>query len=320
MATIPRLTEEEVHFACAEIASQGERPTALTLLDRLGRGSLTTITKYLNTWHATDEAQAIKAEVLPAVVKLPQELTKEGEDLLKRMWHVAKTITDAELEIQREALQQAEIANQAKVEEAFKFSEAQTMKIERLEDTILELKTELAGEQNDHAQTVTQLNEAEKANVGLSKDNEQLQNEIRELKKQVASLEEANKAALEAQQQLQQSHVAELKQKDTEIHALDMQVHTQKSSLDALTKAHENLKADFARKDSELSKQVVELEKLGVHHQSVLAELKSVKAELKASNKAVSEAEKQVANLEGQLMVYKSLDNSESDKKTLSDK
>ncbi len=304
----PRLTEEEVHAACAEIAAQGERPTALNLLDKLGRGSLTTITKYLNSWNESDEAQAIKAEALPAVIKLPTELSKEGEELLKKIWHVAKGLTDAELEIQREALKQAEIANQAKVEEAFKFSEAQTMKIDRLEDTLSELKARLAEEQNDHAQTVTQLNEAEKANVGLSKDNEQLQNEIRELKKQVASLEEANKAALQAQQQLQQSHVAELKQKDTEIRALDMQVHTQESSLDALTKAHENLKTDFATKDSELSKQVVELEKLGVHHQSVLAELKSVKAEVKASNKAVSEAEKLVANLEGQLVVYKSLE------------
>ena len=34
-----RLTEEEVHIACAEIAAQGERPTSLNLLDKLGRGS-----------------------------------------------------------------------------------------------------------------------------------------------------------------------------------------------------------------------------------------------------------------------------------------
>jgi hypothetical protein len=67
----PKLTEEEVHAACVDIVAQGERPTALTLLDKLGRGSLTTITKYLNTWQATDEAQALKSETLPAVVKVP---------------------------------------------------------------------------------------------------------------------------------------------------------------------------------------------------------------------------------------------------------
>ncbi len=100
----------------------------------------TMITKYLNTWNATEEAQAIKADTLPTIVKLPQELSKDGEDLLKRMWNTAKGIADAELEIQREALKQAEQANQAKVEEAFKFSEAQSMKIDRLEDTLAELQ------------------------------------------------------------------------------------------------------------------------------------------------------------------------------------
>ena len=38
---------------------------------------------------------------------------------------IAKGLADEELDIQREALKQAEINNQAEVEEAFKFSEAQ---------------------------------------------------------------------------------------------------------------------------------------------------------------------------------------------------
>lgn len=308
-----RLTEAEVHAACAEIAAQGERPTALTLLDRLGRGSLTTITKYLNSWNATDEAQAIKAEALPAVVKLPQELSKDGEDLLKKMWNIAKSLTDAELDIQREALKQAELANQAKVEEAFKFSEAQSMKIDRLEDALADLQAKLAEEQNDHAETVTHLNDAEKVNVGLAKDNDQLQHEIRELKKQVASLEEVNKAALQAQQQLQQSHSGELKQKDTEIRSLDMQVHKLQTSLDSTVKANDQLKSDIKGKTTELSGLTIELEKLGVRYSAAADELKTVKSDLKAANKVASNAEKLVANLEGQLGVYKSLDQAEKD-------
>ena len=85
-----RLTEEEVHAACAEIAAQGERPTALILLDKLGRGSLTTITKYLNSWNASDEAKVLGVESLPAIVELPPELTKDGEGLIKKIWAVAK--------------------------------------------------------------------------------------------------------------------------------------------------------------------------------------------------------------------------------------
>lgn len=38
------------------------------------------------------------------------------------------------------------------------------MKIERLEDVISDLKTQLAEEQSDHAGTIARLNEAEKSN------------------------------------------------------------------------------------------------------------------------------------------------------------
>ena len=181
----PRLTEEEVHEACAEIVAQGERPTALTLYDKLGRGSMTTITKYLTSWKSSDEAQAIQADALPAVVKLPAELSKEGEELLKKMWNVAKGLTDAELEIQREALKQAEQANQKKVEEAFAFSEAQALKIERIEEDFRTIRIQLEEEFAAHKKTKTQLADEEKSNVALSKDNERLRHEVDELKKPI---------------------------------------------------------------------------------------------------------------------------------------
>jgi chromosome segregation ATPase len=304
----PKLTEEEVHAACIEIAAQGERPRAISLYEKLGRGSMSTITKYLNSWNASDEAQTLKADALPMVVKLPDELSKDGEDLLKRMWNTAKGIADAELEIQREALKQAELANQLKVEEAFKFSEAQSMKIDRLEDTIAGLQVELEEEQNDHAQAVAKLNEAEKINVGLSKDNDQLQHEIDALKKQLAALEEANKAAGQEKQELQKQHAAAIKQKDAEIRTLDMQVHKLQTSLDAAAGSNEQLKTDIKAKASELSKRTIEVETLNVRYGAATAELKTAKADLKTANKAVSDAEKQVAKLEGQLEVYVGLE------------
>lgn len=306
----PRLTEEEVHEACADIAAQGERPTALTLYDKLGRGSMTTITKHLNSWKSSDEAQALQADALPAVIKLPAELSKEGEELLKKMWNVAKGLTDAELEIQREALKQAEVANQKKVEEAFAFSEAQAMKIERLEEDLKSIEVQLDEEFTAHKMTKTQLADQEKTNIALSKDNERIRHEVDELNKQVALLEEASKAALADREQLQKDHAAELKQKDAEIRTLDIQAGKQQSSLEALERANIDLKAESKRKDSELSKQFAEVEKLREKLDSVQAELVSMKTELQTANKSVSKAEKQVANLEGQLAVYKSLDQS----------
>jgi chromosome segregation ATPase len=303
-----RLKEEEVHIACAEIASQGERPTSLNLLDKLGRGSLTTITKYLNSWNKTDDAQALEAESLPAVVQLPSELSKEGEDLLKKMWNVAKNITDNELEIQREALKQAEVANQSKVEEAFKFSEAQAMKIERVEEDFISMKNQLVEKHREYKQAVDDLNDAEKINVGLSKDNDQLKYEISDLKKQIVSLEEKNKIANQDSQALQKDHANELKMKDTEIKSLDMQVHKLQAALELAVQSNDQLKVDIKDKESELSNRIIELEKVGVKHESSTNELKAIKTELKIANKIALDAEKQVAKLEGKLEVYKSLE------------
>jgi len=303
-----RLIEEEVHIACAEIAAQGERPTSLNLLDKLGRGSLTTITKYLNSWNASDDAQAIDAESLPAVVQLPSELSKEGEDLLKKMWNVAKNITDNELEIQREALKQAEIANQSKVKEAFKFSEAQAMKIERLEEDLTTLKEQFDGEFTKHKETRNSLNDAEKENIGLTKDNDQLKQEIIDLKNQVEKLDSLSKKADQEKQALQNSHTKEISSKETEIKSLDMQTHKLQTSLDISVKSNDQLKSDIKSKAKELSSQTIELEKIGVRYETMTEELRVIKSDFKKVNKISSDAEKQVAKLEGQLEVYQLMD------------
>jgi chromosome segregation ATPase len=342
-AQTQRLTETEVHSACVSIAAQGERPTALTLLEKLGRGSLTTITKYLNSWNASAEAKNLGAETLPAIVKLPPELTKDGEDLIKKIWSIAKGIADEELDIQRDALKQAELVTHSRVEEAFKFSEAQAMKIERLEDDLSDLKSELAKEQNNLAKTAHQLNEAEKGNVGLSKDNDRLDHEVNELKKHIADLEDGNKVTAREKQELLNEHADALKQKDAEIRAFDIQVHELKTSLDSISKSNgklndsikqkdaeirsfdiqvhelqkslnaavksnEQLVSDLKNKESKLSGLVIELEKLSVRHETTLSDLNTIKAEFKTVNKITSESEKQVANLKGQLEVYKSLE------------
>lgn len=308
-----RLTEEEVHLACSEIAAQGERPTSLNLLDKLGRGSLTTITKYLNSWNTSDNALAIDAESLPAVIKLPDELSREGEDLLKKMWNIAKNMTDSELDIQREALKQAEIENQAKVEEAFKFSEAQALKIERMEEEFNAIKNQLDTELMTHKQTGSQLNEAEKANVGLSKDNEQQQHEVQDIKKQVAALEEANKSASQNKQAMQENYSKEIKTKDAEVRVLELNIGKVNEKLSLSVMTNSKLMSDLNDKSKEFSKSAIELEKIKVRHEASSNELKPIKSELKKANKTASDAEKMVAKLEGKLEVYRSFENIDKD-------
>jgi chromosome segregation ATPase len=250
MAT-SRLTEKDVHAACIDIAAQGERPTALNLLEHLGRGSLTTISKYLNSWNDKNQAQGIKAEkTLPAVVNLPQELAKNGEDLIKKVWHTAKAIADAELEIQREALKQAEAINQAQIDEAFKFSEDQESINEQLEDALVTLKVEHASLHQDLTQTKDKLIDAEKLNVGLSKDYEQLALSIADLKQKIAALVEEKQASQEA-----------LKQKDAELAGKDVELAKLSVRYEAAAIELTAVKADL----EEASKATAEARNLASH-------------------------------------------------------
>jgi DNA repair exonuclease SbcCD ATPase subunit len=309
-----RLSESEVHNACVEIAAQGERPTALTLLDKLGRGSLTTITKYLNSWNTSDEAKELGAESLPAVVELPADLAKESESLIKKIWGTAKSIADEELAIQREALRQAEAANQIKVDEAFKFSEAQAMKIDRLEDEIEKLRVEFIDVQKVHDLAVDRLNAAEKTNIGLSKDIEGLQREAVAMRNKIAEMEEANTTLLHEKQDIQQNHDDTVKQKEAEIRSLDMQVHKLQSSLDATAKANEQMKESIDAKSIEIRSLDAQIQKLQSFVESTTSDNNQLKSDVKAANKAALEAEKLVSNLQGKLEVYVSIDKAKPEK------
>lgn len=182
------------------------------------------------------------------------------------------------------------------------------MKIERLEDVLSEFKKELSEEQHDHLEIINQLNEVDKVNVGLSKDREQLQYELNESKRQIVVLEGINKEAVQEKQEIQQKHNNEIKQKDAEIKTLDMEVYKLQSSLEAMAKTNDQLNSDIKNKTTELSDRILELDRLNVRYELTASELKTVKTDLKAANKAAADAEKLVSNLEGQLMVYKSLD------------
>lgn len=303
MAT-PKLTEQEIHSACADFVAQGERPTTLKLFDSLGRGSLTTISKYLNSWKQTEEAQVLDAESLPAVVQLPDNLAKDGEEFLKKIWNVAKGSADREIEVQRVALKQAEKDSQARVEEAFAFSDAQAMKIERLEDEIKALQAQLDNECKQHAADLHNLATAEKVNVGLEKDKERLENELSTTTARIAEQKELIKTHEKENKAQHDSYALELKKKEEAIKLLEQQVYSTSDSNKKLTD-------DFKNKDSELSSRTIELEQLRGRYESTFEDLAETKKQLNAATKATNDVEKRIAKLEGQLETYQTLNKQE---------
>ncbi len=133
-----RLTEEEVHAAAEELQSLGIKVSSIEVYRHLGRGSLTTITNFLKTWHQDDVVTT-----LPALVSLPDALSKAAEQLIVKLWAESQALAEQEINSQREILKQAEALAHEKIAEAEAFSEEQSKKIEVLEAQIEAMDVEL---------------------------------------------------------------------------------------------------------------------------------------------------------------------------------
>jgi len=143
-----RLTEEEVHAAAEELHLDGKKVGSIEVYRFLGRGSLTTITNFLKTWH-----QEEKATTPPALIMLPEALKKSAEQLIAKVWAESQTLAEQEIKTQQEALRQAEALANEKIAEAEAFSEEQAAQIEALEAQIEELRKEKA---KDHEYFLTE--------------------------------------------------------------------------------------------------------------------------------------------------------------------
>ncbi|TAN71680.1 MAG: DNA-binding protein [Methylobacter sp.] len=137
-----RLTEEEVHAAAEELQSSGVKVSSIEVYRYLGRGSLTTITNFLKTWRQDDVVSA-----LPAVLSLPDALSKAAEQLINKLWSESQALAEQEINSQREILKQAEALANEKIAEAEAFSEEQSKKIEALEYQIEAMSAELIEQQ-----------------------------------------------------------------------------------------------------------------------------------------------------------------------------
>lgn len=183
-----RLTEADVHAAIESMLELGEKPTALNLLKALGRGSLSTISKYLSSFGNLQDGGRQEIN-LPAVIDMPSELKLTTEALAQKVWSSARALANHEIEGQLAALRHAESEADAKVEEALEFSETQAKQIEDLENLLDELRlmvTEKDANIKELEADVKNLTQALNQEV---KDKELAQHEIESLKTSLAKTE-----------------------------------------------------------------------------------------------------------------------------------
>lgn len=125
-----RLTEQEVHTAIQNLLDADENISSLALLKALGRGSLTTITKYLNTFNLEN---AVEIELLQGFAEIPESLTDGIKHMSVKIWNESQALANQELDIQRAAMQKIELQSSERIQEAEEFSEEQAKRLEQLE-------------------------------------------------------------------------------------------------------------------------------------------------------------------------------------------
>ena len=254
-----RLVEsEDVSRIANDIRDRGEQPTALNIYDELGRGSLTTITKFLKEWITRDENQ--QAENLPVEIEVPIKLQAQSSKWIKALWNCAsieaeQNFEDMKIAVKTEVEEISELLNESQI-----FCERQNVKLLTAQSEIdlqveqlasgaqdLEDKNSIIGSlrkiNNDLQLEVSVLKAEADKDAALIADLKQaeslINNENKSLSTKVESIDGANKQLTEEKNQLQETNNTlslEMKELFNKIDIINNEksiLNTEKSTLQA---------------------------------------------------------------------------------------
>jgi len=268
-----RLNEIDVHAAMEAMIEIGEKPTALNLLKALGRGSLTTITKFMNSFNKPDAG--IVEDKFPCLGDVPKEINLAGELLIKRIWTDARAFANHEIESQRNALIQAETEATNKINEAMEFSEVQAKQIEEMEGLLDELRQIIA----EKDESITALStDVRNLTQALNKESRDKELALQSYESAKTALEKSDRYADELK-----AGIADGQKKYEE----------SAESLRSLEKTNKSL-------DLQIGKQQIALDQQANNLEALRKELTHCKTECK-------EAGESAARLSGKLEVYEKL-------------
>lgn len=283
-----RLTEEEVHAAAEELQLSGVKVSSIEVYKYLGRGSLTTITNFLKTWRQDDFVTA-----LPALVSLPDALSKAAEHLIIKLWSESQALAEQEINSHREILKQAEALANEKIAEAEAFSEEQSKQIEALEAQIEELKAEKA---KDHDFFLSEEKRLQREILGFKKSEGILEQRVFESDKQLKRFE---------------TKIKELEQDNKSLAEGNIDL---KTKLEAAEQRYIEIRAQIDKVDKRLLKTEAESKKIDIVNEVQKNQIDQLSHDLnnqkeivlseQRENKALRE---KAARLEGELLAWKSI-------------
>jgi DNA repair exonuclease SbcCD ATPase subunit len=193
MARRQAIAADELFETANRLKAEGKEVTALTLLDALGGGSLSTIYKHLEVWHASKPAEVITPgeelppQVLASFTASWRLATQEAGRQVAEVREKAKEETAAALRQFHgalEAIAKLEAESEADAQEI----ERLTGKIAEVENALHELQKEAAGQKSLVEQLQKLTEKQEKVIEGLREESAKAS----ELKGTVSTLQAQN--------------------------------------------------------------------------------------------------------------------------------
>ena len=139
------VTQAAVFEAADALAAAGEEPTIITVQERIGGGSYTTVKRYLEEWKAQRQTARQPA------VEIPDEIAAKGDEFVRSLWATAAGLADQRAQQAREEAQrQVEAARaaladaEAAIARLESEGEEQAQRLRSQEQTIAQLRDELA--------------------------------------------------------------------------------------------------------------------------------------------------------------------------------
>lgn len=234
----PRLSETEVHQAAQNLIDSGEPISSLALLKALGRGSLTTITKYMSTFRNGEKVPAEPG--ISLFTEIPETLSRSTKLLAIKIWTESQEIANKELENQRELLQQAAKISSDRVKEAELFSDEQAKRLEEMqriyEQEIEDLRNTLAISNSELKDNISQLNKTTVELEIVKNENNVLKAIVSETKNNINELKSSRDIEITDLRSNNTSKVENMEKLSIENNRLDLQIAKQQISLDLACK------------------------------------------------------------------------------------
>lgn len=270
------ITQEEVNAVADRIRAAGGKPTARGVREELGRGSMATVLRLLQTWQAGQG----RAPEIP--VALPPALQRALVDF------IGQEVAAAKLNLEQD-LVNAQQAQKDLIAE----NESQAADLEGLQMTLEEMQAEHSQLEGRYAQLQTDFAEAKQVGESQRQAAESARTEIAKLHLRLEGVPQLEAEVARLREALETERSARV--------AADQAAAVAGAKLEQCQASVEDLKTRLAREESDVREANQEAAKLRGQVNTLQGSLDSTGKELAQTKEEARRAEALAAELKGQL-------------------